>query len=274
MARIKMLYLAFTFWLFLIVFAGIGACRMLARLIPPPWTDWALLPGTIVSEMGYIFGCLITGGEVRRAKLMSNAPKSGKSANGTSHAGAKAASETAQKLKRVGPIVSALTAMVACLAAIMVIGAVLGRPVIEQFAAARVEGVPATLLPTDLPATWEGFWTCVADQSLLMRRVSEAWAEAEWLNWRIPVFVYAALCLAIRLAPAGRTIRPTLAATAIISAVVALAGLAGRSVDAMVLNTWPLLTYIWASLLLLLTIILLVRGTIFLTEVLLDKQKI
>lgn len=270
-----MLYVAFTFWLFLIVFAGIGAVRMLGRLIRPPWMDWALLPGTLVSEMGYIFGCLITGGEVRRAKLMSSTRKSGKSANDTSPAGAKPASETTPKLKLVGPIVSALVALAACLAAIFVAGLLFGGPVVGQFAAPIAEGVPPKLLPMDLPATWEGFWAGVADQSQLLRQICEAWAHADWFNWRIPVFVYTTLCLAIRLAPMGRAVRPTLAATAIISAIVALAGLAGGAVDGFIRNSvWPLLTYVWTSLLFLLLVVLLVRGAIYLVMALLDKQKL
>ena len=65
-----MIYAAFTLWLVLILFAGIGVYRLWTKLVKPAWVNWALLPGTVVSEMAYIFGCLITGGEIRRAKLM------------------------------------------------------------------------------------------------------------------------------------------------------------------------------------------------------------
>jgi hypothetical protein len=68
-------YLAFGLYLLLIILAAAGVYKLLASLIKPAATAWLLLPGTIVSEMGYIFGCLITGGEIRRAKLIDAGSK-------------------------------------------------------------------------------------------------------------------------------------------------------------------------------------------------------
>jgi len=63
------IYAAFTLWFFLILFVAIGVHRLWAGLVGARPVGWALLPGTLVAEMAYILGCLITGGEIRRANL-------------------------------------------------------------------------------------------------------------------------------------------------------------------------------------------------------------
>ena len=65
-----MIYATFTVWLFLVLFVGAGVYRLWSGMVRPAWVNWALLPGTVVSEMAYIFGCLITGGAIRRATLL------------------------------------------------------------------------------------------------------------------------------------------------------------------------------------------------------------
>jgi len=120
-----MTYAAFTMWLVLTVFAGIGVYRMWASLGKPSSVNWALLPGTIVSEMAYIFGCLVTGGEISNAKLV---PSKGDSSGGEPK------TSDSPRLKLVGPFVASLLALVACGAAILLVHKALGKPVMEQFA--------------------------------------------------------------------------------------------------------------------------------------------
>ena len=128
-----MIYVALAFWLFLVLFAGMGVYRLLSKLVRPRRVDWALLPGTVVSEMAYLFGCLITGAEVRRARLLGPGEKTPK---GRSSAGADQATQATPKLKVIGPIIAALIAMVGCMAAIIAAHSLLGSPVVRQFATA------------------------------------------------------------------------------------------------------------------------------------------
>jgi len=86
------------------------------------------------------------------------------------------------------------------------------------------------------------------------------------------LFVYLAACLSIRLSPVTRPMRPTLAAAVIISALIALLGVIWRRVDGLVDDAWPLLTYIWASLLFLLVVTLLARGIVALVRILAGKK--
>ena len=260
-----MTYVALTFWLFLILLTGIGVYRMLGSVGKSRWVDWALLPGTLVSEMAYILGCLITGGEVRRARLVPPA-KAGPQA-------AAPGAEAAPRLKVIGPIVAALVAIVVCMAAIVVLHALLGGPILTQFSApSLLPPAAAPELPRSVPTSWGGAWEALHGQLHLLRRMAETWGRADWLDWRVGLFVYLALCLAIRLAPVSRPVRPTLAAAVVISVVIALAGLVSTWFHDLVSKVWPLLTYVWTSLLLLLLLTLLVRGIIRLATLLAGKS--
>lgn len=265
-----MIYLALAFWLFLVILAGIGVYRMLGRLARPRWVDWALLPGTLVSEMAYILGCLITGGEIRRARLIRNDSAAGRRGGGP------AGTDAVPRLKVVGPIVAALTAIVACMGAIVAVHALLGEPILKDFLAKEVwllgPVAPASTLPKALPTTWNGFWADLNGQIDLLRRMSETWAGADWLDWRVPLFIYLALCLSIRLAPVTRPVRPTLGAALAVSAVIALAAMVSSTFAGLIDDVWPLLTYVWTSLLLLLVLSLLIRGAVGLVRILSGKQ--
>ena len=251
-----MIYLTLTFWLFMILFAGIGVYKMLGRFGRPRWVDWAILPGTIVSEMAYIFGCLITGAEVRRAKLISSADKSGGKAA--------PATEATPRLKIVGPIIAALIAIVSCMAAIVIVHSILGRTILDEFH----DGLSKTL-----PTSPTAFWSALRGQIDLLRSITTTWRWSDWSNWRVPVFVYFSLCLSIRLAPVSRPVRPTLAAAVVISGIIALAGTISPKFENLISNIWPLLTYVWTSLLLLLLVTLLFRGIFQLFQILTGRIK-
>ena len=260
------IYIALTFWLFLVLFAGTAVYRMLGRFGKARWVDWALLPGTIVSEMAYIFGCLITGAEIRHAKLISSESKTG-----TTTA---PATEATPKLKVVGPIIAALVAIVACMAAIVIVHSLLGDPVIGQFAPALEQPLQTShaMLPQALPTSWAGFWDSLRGQVDLLERTCTTWGGATWFNWRVPLFVYLAICLAIRLAPVSRPVRPTLGAAVVVSVLIALIGLVSANFQHVISDIWPLLTYVWASLLVVLTLVLLAHGAVYLTGVLSGKR--
>lgn len=260
-----MIYAAFTFWFFLILFAGIGVYRIWTGLTRPMYVQWALLPGTIVSEMAYIFGCLITGGEVRKAKLI-DMPGSGKGRRGRG-GGEEAATDTTPGIRFVGPVLASMLSILACGGAILAAWALLGKPVIGSF----MQGGGAEL-PRELPTSWDGVWDTAGRQVLLVRRMFEALGDFAWRTWRGPLFVYLAACLSVRLSPVTRPIRPTLAAVVVLAGLIALIGaISGLFGTALQDKAWPLLTYVWANLLFLLTLTLLVRGLVGLVRILAGK---
>jgi len=259
-----MLYATFTLWLLLALLVGAGVYRLWAGLVKPAWIGWALLPGTLVSEMAYIFGCLITGGEIRRAKILPGGGGKGKGGSD------EPATEASPRLRLIGPVAASMLSMAACAGAILAAHALLGEPVIGLFgggAGARGE------LPRALPTSSEAFWEQLAGQVWLLRRICRAWTDLDWLDWRVPVFVYLAACLSIRLAPVGKPVRPTIIAVVVWAALLALAAAVARRFRDCLDDLWPLLTYVWSSLLFFLAVTLLIRGVVLLVAALLGRKK-
>jgi hypothetical protein len=256
-----MVYASFTVWLFLMLFMGMGIFRLWSGLVRPASVSWALLPGTVVSEMAYIFGCLITGGEIRRAKLI---PGGGKGGDG----GSEPTTEATSALRVIGPLVAALVSIVACAGAVLFVHAFLGEPVMDRFAAT----LPAARLPNRLPADLTGFWDQLEAQVSVLRRMFETWRNLEWTNWRVPLFVYLAACLSIRLAPVRRDPRATLGAVVVIAGVIAIIGALSPRFENLMSDVWPLLTYVWANLLFLLVASLVIRGIVALVRILSGKK--
>ena len=260
-----MIYAAFTLWLFLALFMGAGVFRLWTGLVPPRFVNWALLPGTVVSEMAYIFGCLITGGEVRRAKLMDSGGGGGKGkSKGEGKGGGDGGptSDASPGLKGLGLVLASLLAVVACGAGILLVQWLLGASVMERFHA---------LLPKDVPTTWHGFWETFGQQASMLQSTCETYGDLKWSEWRIPLFVYLALCLSIQLAPVRRPMRPTLAAVVLIAGLIALAGSLSTQFHRLIEDIWPLLTYVWSSLLLMLLLTLVIRGLVGLVQILRGK---
>jgi len=259
-----LIYAAFTFWLLMILFAGVGVYRLWTWLAKPTWVNWVLLPGTVVSEMGYIFGCLVTGGEIRRARLLPQAKGNGGKEG-------EPQTEASAGVKYVGPIVASLISILACGASILASHALLGKPVIDVFATSGGIMQPAAL-PQELPAGWQGFWDQATRQVWLLRRMCETWGQINWLDWRVPLFVYVSLCLSVRLSPVSRPIRASLAAAVAVAAVIAATGLGWPRFSSLMQAVWPLLTYVWASLLFLLAVTLLGLGLVRLGRALASKD--
>jgi len=269
-----LIYAAFAVYLLGIFFMALGTYRLWAEMVGGKWVNWALLPGTVVSEMAYIFGCLITGGEIRRAKLMSDGGGNGRrSKRAASDAEAEPTTESEPKLPHVGPVVAAFMAILACGAGIVIVHALLGKPVITEFVTGAGGVGPAAALPKELPASAGAFWEQVDRQVGLLRRMAGTWQELDWLDWRVPVFVYLATCLSIRLAPVRRSLRASLGAAAAMAVLIGLIGLVWRQFSGLMDDVWPLLTYIWSSLLFLLMVSLIARGLAGLVRALIAGDK-
>jgi hypothetical protein len=264
------IYAAFSVYLLGVIFAGQGVYRLWADMIKPRRVSWALLPGTVVAEMAYIFGCLITGGEIRRAKLMSGgggaaAPR--RKASGGEEA--EPTTEAAPRFRFIGPMVASFMCTVACGAGIIVARSLLGDPVIDEFA-----GGSRALLPYALPGSTEAFWSQLRGHLDLLRRMSATWLELDWLDWRVPLFVYVSVCLSIRLAPVRRSLRATLAAVVVLAGGIALVGVIWSRFDGLMRNDlWPLVTYTWSLLLFLLAVSLIVRGGVALVRALIEDDR-
>ncbi len=256
--------LALAFWLLLILFTALGVYRLLELFGKPKAVDWALLPGTIVAELAYVSGCLLTGAEVRSATLF---PSGGKGKTQTTQA--------TPKIKVIGPVLSALVAMAGCIAVIVTAHGLLGEPVIRDFIVDETHVVPeiGPTLSGLLPTTSQEFWDFPAAQVKIVRKMVQTWMATDWLDWRVPLFVYLTLCLSIRLAPIRRPIRPALGAAVLAPIILAICLQTGADLSSRIDGLWLILTYIWASLLLVLLIVSLIRGGIYLADVLRGRDE-
>ncbi|MCD4699159.1 MAG: hypothetical protein K8R91_01110 [Phycisphaerae bacterium] len=249
-----------------------GVYRLWAGMVKPGRVNWALLPGTVVAEMAYIFGCLITGGEVRRAKLMdAGKGGGGKGKSSPGSAGeAEPTTEDKPKLRYIGPIVAAFMTILACGVGILIANAVLGEPVVDQFQAGGTASLTDRL--GKLPTTAGAFWDQFGWQVDLLHRMATTYTELKWTNWRVPLFVYLAMCMTIRLAPVRRPLRPTLAAVVVLAGIIALVGIIWGRSGGLMDDLWPLVMYVWASLLFMLWVSLMVRGGVGLARALAGKD--
>ena len=66
--------------------------------------------------------------------------------------------------------------------------------------------------------------------------------------------------------------RPTLAAVVLIAALIALIGVLSSRFRGLIDDVWPLLTYVWSSLLLVLAVTLVIRGVVGLVNILRGKS--
>jgi hypothetical protein len=251
-----MIYASFILWFFVLIFAGIGVYHIASRLIGPKAVSWLLLPGTLISEMAWILGCLLTGGEVRRAKLIH--------ADGSNHG---EGTESAGGVKRIGPLLSAMFAIVACATAVIFLDRWLGQSVLKAFTLRGV-WVPQDALPQTLPTSWDGFWTFLSAQPAMMRRLCETFGDLTWSQWQTPVFVYLSICLTVRLAPARRNLRATLVAVVVLCGLLGILGAIWQDFAGSINDVWPLLAYLYALALTLLALMLVLWAAVSLIRVL------
>ncbi len=255
-----MIYIAFTFWLFALLFVSRGIVKLWTGRVNPKIISWIILPGTLVAELSYYLASLLSGAEFRPRKLVDDAE------------GETTADKGAGKgVPYLTPLLTGLLPIVAALGLILLISSEFGHPVFASFNARGIEA------PIDLPLLTEAtIWDLLAGQAHLMGDAAAALGDAlgQW-PWDNPVawlFEYLMICLILRLAPHRRPMRPALAAAAVVAMATA-ATVAIVSPQAQWLyDIWPLISYTWATALLLLMFTLCVRAVIALAEILAGKE--
>jgi hypothetical protein len=255
-------YAAFSVYLLLILFMGLGIYRLWGWIASPRYLNWLLLPGTIVSEMAYIFGYLITGGEITRAKLMGGggggkgkAKKADAPSGGSSSGGGGSAEPTTTAtpgVKYLSPVLASLACILACGAAIYYLNNQIGGSIVNHFNKVR--------LLDSLPTKMDEFWMHLSRQLDLLRHTTGNWDGVNWRDWHAPLFIYLVTCLSIRLAPVRRGLGATMGAVLLLVGVIIVAGALWKRFTDGVGTLWPLLTYVWVTLLFLLGLTLVVAG--------------
>ena len=257
------IYLAFIVWFVLILLMGLGVHRLLVSLFPARYVAWVLLPGTLVSELAYVVGSLVTGGQVRRLSLFGSRSRG---------AGGETSAEASPhpKLGALGSVLAGMLALMACVGALVGLWVGLGEPVLKDFYV-HVNRVGLAELPRSLPDSWRGFWGLLGDQVGLLRRSTETIRLLDWSDWRAWVFVYVASCIVFRMVPVRKELRWYLAGVVVAAGIVAVIGAVAGGFG-VIADLWPLLNFLYAVALLWLAVWLLVHAVVWLVRVLAGKD--
>ncbi|NBB96492.1 MAG: hypothetical protein GVY16_12245 [Planctomycetes bacterium] len=246
-----MIYAALTLWMMLTLAGGLAIYHLLVRLLGARLTDWLMLPATVVSELAWSVGILLTG---RPA------------AGGLISFSGSTASPGQRPTGTWGFFISMLAAVTSLAAGLAVFCALvhwIGQPVVEALARTDMIETGGHLagfgMPlADLPQSWDAFVDLLGYQITLVGRWFQAWGRQDWTHWHTLVFAYLGLCFTVRLGQVRHDWRAALLAEAAILGIVAALGLLSAGVDDAVKgDIWFLLNFAWATVLVLLAATLL-----------------
>ncbi len=244
-----MLYAALTFWLLYIVLTATGVLRLWSDLVRPKIINIVLLPGTLVAQMGYLLGLLVTGSNTSNVSLLG----SGSSADPEQPAA------PATRVPVLGPVIVGLLPILACGAGIVLAVRWMGVMSVRHVFA----GDAAQNLPTSLSA----FWNLLHNLVSLMESTLDGLLHCNLADWRMLVFLYLLVCLTVRMAPARGNMRGALGAIVVLGGLAALAGVLLQRPAVWIIDGWPILSVSAAVLSLLLLLSLVVRGAAALVRV-------
>lgn len=242
-------YAAFTFWLLVVVFSALGVHSLWSSMVQPKVVNSLLLPGTLVAQLGYILGLLLTGGTVNNTSLIkdddSGAPQT--------------PAETESRLPVIGSIIVALLPLAGCAAAIYWVSRYFGAPVLASMA----EPGPQRL---ELPTTLTLFFEIIRSSISLVQRLVNAIGASDYRDWRTWLFLYLAVCLTVRMAPLTGNLRGSIGAILLTGLFAFIIGQIAESTAGLLDTAWPLVIFSVAVLLLLLMISLLAKGVVLLVK--------
>ncbi|MCA9245005.1 MAG: hypothetical protein KDA32_13690 [Phycisphaerales bacterium] len=242
-----MLYAALTLWLLVIVFTAWGVHFLLTRLVKPRVVNVALLPGTLVAQLGHVLGMLITGNSVRNTALMRDDETGDPQSEPPDR----------QRLPVVGAVVVGLLPLLACATSLYYAAHAWGGSI--------VSGAPE--LPTDLPRSLADFWSLLRFFVSSAEQTLTAIIQANLTQWQSLLFLYLSICLTVRMAPFEGIRRGALVAILLSGAIIALIGLIFAGWRGAIESAWPILSFAVGMLILLLVISLLISAVVGLIRI-------
>lgn len=239
-----MLYAAMTFWLLVAVAAAWGVQQLWTGMVRPRVFNVVLLPGTLAAQLGHILGLLLTGGKVTNTSLISD----------DETGNPETTSDAKPRIPVVGPIVIGLLPLVACAAGIYFAAWYLGRPMAER--------VTSDVVGPSLPLTVAGCWDLLRGLVTVSENTVNAVLESNLGSWRTWLFLYLLTCLSVRMAPLPGNVRGSIGAILILGVVGALAASLFDVPDPRLQTGWAIIRLTVGTLLALLIISSLIRGTV------------
>ena len=245
-----MLYAALAMWLMVIVFTAWGVHHIWCGLVRPRAVNLVLLPGTLVAQLGYAVGVLVSGGTLNTTTVIKD----------DETAEPQQAENPQPRIPVLGPILIGMLPLATCAAGLYIAARQLGKDV--------VRGIGADHLPQGLPLSLVAFWQLLRDMITLAENAIDAVRVADPFRLTTIVFVYLVVCLTVRMAPFPGNLRGAIGAIALVGLVTGILSLVTPRTEDIVLGGWPVLSLAVASLVALLLITLVIRGVVALVRVL------
>lgn len=250
------LYAALTLWLLVIMFSAWGVHQMWSRLIKPRVVNSILLPGTLVAQLGHVLGLLLSGNSVQNTALMGDDEKGDPQSD----------TPEQERLPIFGPILVGLLPLVACAGCLYIAARLWGSSVLGDISAGT-----ALQLPQALPTSLGGVWDLMRSAITLIENMLNAILNSDLPNWSTVLFLYLAVCLTVRMAPFEDNRRGAIGAIFLAAIIVAVLASLLPPARALVVSSWPVLSFAVGMLLFLLLISLLVSGTVGFIRILAKK---
>ena len=240
-----MLYATTTFWLLALVLMAGGVHHIWCGIVKPKTVNAALLPGSLIAQLGRVVALLITGATFGGGK------------NG------QGGSPVAQpKTPIIGPVFVGLLPMIALGVVIFLAVSKLGMPVVAK--------LPPDKLAKELPGTLPAFWDQLVGLIRLAEGALNAVRDAEIVRWQLVLFVYLLVCLTVRMAPLPGNLRGHVGAVLVVGVLAWLAGSVLTSLPDLIRSAWPMLALAIGCLILLLMMTLVIRAAVTTTKAVLN----
>lgn len=248
-----MLYLALTFWLLLIVLTAWGVQKIWAGMIKPRIFNLALLPGTVVAQLGHLVGLLMTGATIRDTTLIKD----------DDSAEPQVTRDPEPRVPILGPVIIAMLPLLACATCIFLADRYIPNSITRSL---------RTVVTDKLPAQPAGWWDLARGLITLLESLVNAIAACDIRDWRAWLFGYLIICLTIRMAPFPGYLRGALGAIIVLGIFGALAATFIQLSPNFLEWAWAVFNLTLAVLLLLLVTSLLIRGFIGLFRILREGE--
>lgn len=245
-----MIYAALTFWLLVIALTAWGVHRLWSAMIQPKILNTALLPGTLVAQVGHVLGLLVTGATISNTTLYKN----------DDSGDPETTRNPDPKIPVVGHVIIGLLPLVACAMGIFLVARWLGGPVLVNLTSHSVGPV--------LPTTIAGVWQLLRDQITLVESIVVAFRAADFADWSTWLFLYLLICLTVRTAPFPGNLRGALGAIIVLGIGAATLCSLFELKNPYIQDAWAVLNLTVATLLFLLLVSLLIRGSVGLVQIL------
>jgi hypothetical protein len=229
-----MLYAAFVFWSIVAIFAARAVYGLLGRVMPPKVLNYALLPGTLVAQIGHHLALLVTGGTVNASRLANE-----------STGEPEIQADGKPRIPVLGPVLVAVVPIFLCGLALVFAA--------EYFSVKAMMREVATL-PQSLPRSLDGFWVRLRAVVDAVNGAESMWTRANWDLWRTWLFAYLTICLTIRMSPMSKDLRPALLGVAMFGVIAWLIGMFTPQLQARLEQFWPNLSFLVSNLLLILLV--------------------